>query len=516
MSSDIIRIFDTTLRDGEQSPGYSMTMEEKIRFAVQLEKLNVDVIEAGFPVSSPDDFSAVKSIAERIQHAEVCGLARAIENDITTCFNAIKNAKHPRIHTFMSTSKIHLEHQFKKTEAEAFTIIINAVKHAKSLCENVEFSPMDAGRTDKTFLIEIITAAIESGAKIINIADTVGYQIPEEFGKFVHSIRESVPNAKKAVFSVHCHNDLGLATANSLAGVVSGARQIECTVNGIGERAGNASMEEVVMAIKTRSDFFHLKTNINTKEIMRTSNVLKHITGQAVQRNKAIVGKNAFAHESGIHQHGYLAKSETYEIMSPQDIGLDKSDMVLGKHSGRAALKSHLKIMGYKITDEKLNDVFMKFKQLADKKKSIEDADLDALVIGEFSGQKAKYTLEDLQVSTGISIKPTATVSLRDENDKILTKSAEGTGPVDAAFKSIEVIIGKFGKLTEFRMDSVTEGLDAQAVVSLVLETDIGKFFGRSGNTDIIVASVQAYLDAIEKYLRKICQKEEGGKHVHL
>jgi len=500
---ETVRIFDTTLRDGEQSPGYSMTTEEKIRLAVQLEKLGVDVIEAGFPAASPDDFLAVESIAKRCETAEICGLARALESDISATFDAIKLAKKPRIHTFLATSELHMKYKLKKTEEEVLTMTEKAVKYAKSLCNRVDFSPEDAGRSDREFLKKVVEVAIECGADVINIPDTVGYLMPEEFGDLIRFLIENCEGGKSVIFSTHCHNDLGLAVANSLAGVRNGARQVECTVNGIGERAGNAALEEVVMALKTRPYLYECTTNIDTTQIYPTSRLLRKITGQPVQPNKAIVGRNAFAHESGIHQHGMLANAETYEIMKPEEIGIKKSEIVLGKHSGRAALKNRLVALGYDPNEEKMPEIFAKFKNLADKKKSIEDADLDAIMLGE-NNRKPLWEMISLDISTGTQKTPKAEIVLRSQDGTEKSATQMGTGPVDATFKAIEEIVGKKGELTEFRMDAVTAGLDAQAVVSLTLKTPTAqKFFGRAGNTDIVIASAQAYLDAIEKCERR-------------
>lgn len=512
MKKDVVRIFDTTLRDGEQSPGYSMTTEEKIRLAVQLEKLGVDAIEAGFPAASPDDFFAVQSIAKKLKRAEVCGLARAIESDIQAVWDAIKAAKKPRIHTFLATSPIHMEYKLKKKPAEVMAMTEKAVKLAKSLCDRVDFSPEDAGRSERSFLKQVVEIAIAAGADVINVPDTVGYLQPEEFHDLIKFLIENCQGGKDVIFSTHCHDDLGLGVANSLAGVRAGARQVECTINGIGERAGNASLEEVVMAIKTRPDLYHLTTNINTREIMRSSTLLKKITGQPVQPNKAIVGRNAFAHEAGIHQHGVLLNRATYEIMKPEDIGLSESQIILGKHSGRAALKNRLEELGYEVDEERLNELFIRFKELADKKKLVEDADLDTLMLGEMGDRQLTFTLDDIEVHAGTKFTPSATVSLNALHKGKKTVSTTGTGPVDATFKAIEEIAGKIGELVEFRMDAVTEGLDAQAVVSLTLRTPEGKnYFGKAGNTDIVVASAQAYLDAINKHFLMSAVQDKSG-----
>jgi len=517
---ETVRIFDTTLRDGEQSPGYSMTTPEKVRLALQLEKLGVDVIEAGFPAASPDDFFAVESIAKKIKHAEVCGLARAMESDISAAWDAVKHAKKPRIHTFIATSEVHMKYKLKKTKEEVLEMTKKAVTFAKSLCSRVDFSPEDAGRSDREFLRSVVEVAIAAGADVINIPDTVGYLQPEEFFDLISFLRNTCKGGKEVIFSTHCHDDLGLGVANSLAGVRAGARQVECTINGIGERAGNAALEEVVMALHTRPQLYRCTTNINTTEIMRTSALLKKITGQPVQPNKAIVGRNAFAHESGIHQHGFLAHRETYEILRPETVGIEKSEIILGKHSGRAALKNHLEALGYSITDEQhMADIFAKFKALADKKKIIEDADLDALMLGEEAIKNNRFFLEKADIHTGTEAPPTAEITLREhteEEEKHMSASMTGTGPVDAAYKAIEKILGKKpGKLVDFRMDAVTEGLDAQAVVSLTLVAQDGKkYYGRSGNTDIIIASINAYLDAINKYFRRKHVSNKQGRGV--
>ncbi len=499
MTKNYVRIFDTTLRDGEQAPGFSMNLEEKIRLARQLERLGVDVIEAGFPAASLDDFAAVKAIAETLTEPEVCGLSRAMESDIRTTWEAIKNAKKPRIHTFIGTSPLHREFKLKKTKEQILEMTKNAVSLAKSLCERVDFSPEDAGRTEPEFLVEVINVAIEAGADVINIPDTVGYTMPEEFGELIAYLIRNVKNADQVIFATHCHNDLGLAVANSLAGVKNGARQIECTINGAGERAGNAALEEVVMAMKTRSDFFHLETGINTKEIFATSQLLTRLTGQKVQANKAIVGRNAFAHESGIHQHGILANRETYEIMTPESVGVEKTEIILGKHSGRAALDSHLSRLGYSLSKEELDDVFTKFKELADKKKVIEDSDLDVLVMGESTQKSQKWILEDFFTASSSSEKPKAKITLKNTVTKErISVEKIGDGMVDAAYQAIDAILGKHGNLTHFGIDAVTKGIDAQAVVNLRLETENGRTFSaRFGDTDIVKAAIEAYLSAV-------------------
>ncbi len=495
-----VRIFDTTLRDGEQAPGFSMNVEEKIRLAVQLEKLGVDVIEAGFPAASPDDFKAVQLIAQTLKKPEICGLARAMESDIRTTWDAIKDAQKPRIHTFIGTSPTHMEFKLKKTPEQILEMTKFAVTLAKSLCDRVDFSPEDAGRSDKKFLVQVIETAIECGADVINIPDTVGYNQPEEFGALIKYLIENVKNSDQAIFSTHCHNDLGLAAANSLAGVLNGARQIECTVNGAGERAGNAALEEVVMAMKVRKDFFGLETGIETTEIFATSQLLQQLTGQKVQSNKSIVGKNAFAHESGIHQHGMLANRETYEILTPESVGVNKTELVLGKHSGRAALGAHLKEMGYALEDEKFQEIFLKFKDLADKKKDITDADLDVLVHGEANHEMEKWELISYSVSSGTSENAVAKVCLKNkETGEEKSSEKTGTGMVDASFQCIrEILEISDTTLTHFGIDAVTDGIDAQAVVNLRVEDSKGQnFSGKSGDTDIVKASIEAYICAL-------------------
>ncbi len=498
--SDTIKIFDTSLRDGEQAPGFSMNLNEKIRLAVQLERLGVDVIEAGFPIASPDDFAAVEHIAKTLKNSEVCGLARAMEKDIKAAHEATKTAQKPRIHTFLATSPVHMEFKLKKTPEQILEMAVKGVTYAKSLCERVDFSPEDAGRSDRDFLVKVIEAVIEAGADTINIPDTVGYLTPNEFGELIEYLIKNIKNAGKAIFSTHCHNDLGLAVANSLQGVKKGARQIECTINGIGERAGNAALEEVVMSLQTRKDFFHLKTNIQTQEIAATSRLLQQITGQKVQANKAIVGRNAFAHESGIHQHGMLSHRETYEIMTPESVGIEKTEIILGKHSGRAALSSRLEELGYQFSVEKLLEVFEKFKALADQKKEITDADLDVLMMGKSRAEKT-WSLKSFTVESGSETPPKAKLQLHNnQENKSYSSEKTGTGMVDAAYQAIEDICGRHGTLADFSMDSVTAGLDAQAVVQVRLEKERGEVVtGKAGDCDIVKASILAYLNVINK-----------------
>jgi len=498
---DHITIFDTTLRDGEQSPGFSMNIEEKLAMALQLAKLNVDVIEAGFPQASVGDFEAVQAIARKVKGPVIAGLARAIAGDIDRCAEAVKPAKRKRIHTFIGTSPSHLR-MMRKTPAEALKMAVEAVKRAAARVKDVEFSTMDASRTDRAFLYDILEAAIAAGARTVNIPDTVGYAIPQEFGHLIAQIRANVPNIDKAVISVHCHDDLGMAVANSLSAIQNGARQIECAVNGIGERAGNASLEEVVMALHTRRDFLKAATQVRTREIHKTSRLLISITGVTVQPNKAIVGENAFAHESGIHQDGVLKERTTFEIMTPASIGLTKSRIVLGKHSGRHAFSKRLEDLGYQFKGDALNAAFEKFKALADKKKEIFDEDLEAIVGEEMSAFDAKRVFEMVhwQSTSGANSIPTATVSLKKEG-QVITDSAIGDGPVDATYKAIERITGVKGRLMSYNIRSVTLGKEAVGEVTIRVRIGGQEYTGKGSSTDVIEASAKALLAAINKNL---------------
>ncbi|RKY01244.1 2-isopropylmalate synthase [Candidatus Poribacteria bacterium] len=494
-----IYIFDTTLRDGEQSPGAAMNVEEKIQIAHQLAKLNVDVIEAGFPISSPGDFEAVKRIAEEIKGPEICGLARAVEEDIVTCWEAIKGAEKPRIHTFIGTSDIHIQGQLRKSRDEVLRMAAEAVRLARSLCPKVEFSPMDATRTDREYLIDVILAAIEAGASVINIPDTVGYALPDEFADLIAFVRERIPD--HVIISVHCHDDLGMATANSLAAIKAGARQVECTINGLGERAGNAALEEIVMAIRTRHDYFdRFYTEINTKEIYNTSRLVSRCTGFEVPPNKAIVGANAFAHSSGVHQDGVLKDRRTFEIMNPQDIGIPATKFVLTPRSGRKALKHKLSELGYELTDEQLEKVYQRFLKLADKKKEVHEADLEAIMRDEFKAIPETYRLESIQVMSGSGLIPTATVTLR-RGDQLIRDSATGDGPVDATYKAIDRITGLSVELTDYSIRAVTSGKDAIGEVTVRIKNGGRTFVGHGASTDIIEASAKAYVDAINKMI---------------
>jgi len=495
-----IRIFDTTLRDGEQSPGFSMTLEEKLKVAKHLDRLGVDTIEAGFPITSEDDFEAVKKIAQTVKNAEVCGLARAVKKDIQRAWDAVKYSSKPVIHTFLATSPIHRKYKLKKNKQQILEMAVEAVSFAKSLGAKVIFSPEDGSRTEPEFLYEVITSVIKAGAETINIPDTVGYATPEEFKELFENILKNVEGSQGTVFSTHCQNDLGLATANSLAGVLGGAKEIQCTINGIGERAGNASLEEVVMAIETRKDFYNFETNINTKEIYPISRLIQTITGVPVQPNKAIVGANAFAHESGIHQDGVLKHRETYEIMNPEMIGLDKNKIVLGKHSGRHALKERLKELGFDFQEEKLTEYFDKFKALADKKKQIFDEDLYLIVVGQ--EMEGRFSLFDMTLTCGTIGQPHAIVILKDKEKGQMTASCVGDGPVDAIYGAINKIVSFPNTLLEYSVNAVTEGIDAQATVSVKIQVQEKIFSGVGSSTDITVASCQAYLEAINRSLK--------------
>jgi 2-isopropylmalate synthase len=497
---DRIIIFDTTLRDGEQAAGGTMNIQEKLEIAKQLEKLNVDVIEAGFPINSQSDFDAVKLIATEVRNSVICALSHAKPEAVDRAWEAVKEAAHPRIHIFLSSSDIHLLHQLKKSRDEILQTSREMVVRAKKYTDDIEFSPMDASRTDPQYLYQIVEAVINAGATTVNIPDTVGYAIPDEWGKRVGGIFLNVPNIQKAVVSVHCHNDLGLAVANSLEAVMHGARQIECTVNGIGERAGNASMEEVVMAIRTRKDFFNLSTGIDTKQIYSTSRLVSELTGFLVQSNKAIVGANAFRHQSGIHQDGIIKLPITYEIMDPRDIGITGSSLVMGKLSGRHAFKERLAELGYSLTEEDLNKAFQAFKDLADKKKEVTDKDLESVVAQQKRTIFEVYHIERIQVSCGTGM-PTASVRLTGPEGKILEDASLGTGPVDAVYKAINRLVSVPNRLTEFTVKSVTEGIDAIGEVLIRVESDGVTYTGRGADTDILVASAKAYMNALNRLL---------------
>ena len=491
-----IKFFDTTLRDGEQSPGCSMNMKEKLLLAKQLEKMGVDVIEAGFAASSEGEFQAVQKIANEIKDSTVAVLARAVKGDIDKAWEAVKGAAKPRIHTFIATSNIHMKYKLKMEPEEVIKRAEEMVKYASSLCPEVEFSAEDATRSDVDFLAKIFDRVIEAGAKIINIPDTVGYTTPDEFYNFIMDIRKRSKHLDSVEISVHCHNDLGLAVANTLAAAKAGASQFECTVNGIGERAGNAALEELVMAMNVRFDDYGFTSNINTKEIMKTSNLLTSITGVGVQPNKAIVGANAFAHESGIHQHGMLNNRETYEIMKPESIGITTNNMVIGKHSGRHAFKDKIETMGYKLTQEELDKAFEQFKKLADKKKQIYDKDIDAIIINRESKAEDKYKLVRFVINSGNTITTTASVVLNKEGEDIEGIAFAG-GPVDAAFRAIDKCLDRKVELEDYSIQSVTEGTDALGYSVVKLRCEGNHYTGRGTSINIVEASIKAYLNAV-------------------
>jgi 2-isopropylmalate synthase len=478
-----------------------LNIEEKLEIAKQLEKLKVDVIEAGFPASSPGDFEAVSRIAQEVRGPVICALARAHPDDIDRAWEAVKQAEHPRIHVFLSASEIHRVYQLKKTREEILQMSRDMVARAKKYTEDVEFSPMDASRAEPAYIYQILRVAIDAGATTVNIPDTVGYAIPTEFGNLIEGILQNVPNIGRAVISVHCHDDLGLAVANSLESLKRGARQVECTINGIGERAGNASLEEIVMAIKTRNDFFNLTTNIDTRQIYKTSRLVSDLTGFPVQPNKAIVGANAFRHESGIHQDGVIKMPITYEIIDPRTVGVPASSLVLGKLSGRHAFKERLAELGYTLNEADFNRVFMAFKELADKKKEVTDRDIESLVAEEQRTVSEVYHLERVQVSCGDRGIPTAAVVLIDPEGRALADAALGTGPVDAVYKAINKVVGVPNNLIEFSVKSVTEGIDAIGEVLIRIESDGITYTGRGADTDIIVASAKAYMNALNRLL---------------
>lgn len=496
---DKIAIFDTTLRDGEQSPGASMTRDEKLRIAHQLAKMQVDVIEAGFPIASIGDFEAVKKIAETIKGPQIAGLCRAHPKDIERAWEALSPAgERGRIHTFIATSEIHLQHKLQMSEDEVVASAVAAVEKACSLTDNVEFSAEDAVRTRWPFLARIVEAVINAGAKVVNIPDTVGYTIPSEFHQIISYLKAEVPNIDQATLSVHCHNDLGLAVANSLAAIEAGARQVECTINGIGERAGNCSLEEVVMTLRTRQDVIPFYTDIKTEHIYATSRLLSTITGLGVQANKAIVGANAFAHEAGIHQHGVLMEKSTYEIMTPESIGLPQNKLVLGKHSGRHAFVQRLEALGYDLSKEAVDKAFVRFKALADKKKEIFDEDLDAIIADELSNIPEKYKLDQMNVSSGSFAMPTATVAMMIDGENHKT-ACMGDGPVDATFKAIQELTGSRARLLRFTVGAITGGTDARGECTVRLELDGREQLGQGSHPDIVVASAKAYINALNK-----------------
>jgi 2-isopropylmalate synthase len=500
MGTERITIFDTTLRDGEQSPGCSMNLDEKLAMARQLEVLGVDVIEAGFPVASDDDFAAVQAISRECRKATIAALCRPIPRDIERAWESLREAAHPRIHTFLATSDIHLEYKLKKTRTEALAMVREGVGLARSLCPEVEFSAEDATRSDWDFLVEVFTVAIAAGAAVLNVPDTVGYTVPEEYAKLITYLRQRVPGIEGVTISVHCHNDLGLAVANSLAAISAGARQVECTVNGIGERAGNAALEEVVMALSVRRDAMPFTTGVNQEAIFRTSQTLANITGIEVQPNKAIVGRNAFAHESGIHQHGMLSHRSTYEIMTPESVGVRQTHLVLGKHSGRHALAKRFEELGYPLGRTELDKAYKLFTKLSDQKKEIFDEDLITIVRDGLTHIPETYKLRALQATAGTSMFATALVTLASD-EGVTTETALGDGPVNAVFAAMDKITGLSGRLLDYRLHAVTGGADAVGEVFVQVEFDGVTHHGKGASTDVVEASVRAYLNATNKVL---------------
>jgi len=516
MQPERLIIFDTTLRDGEQCPGASMNNKEKLEIARQLSLLKVDVIEAGFPAASPGDFESVQQIGNEIKGSSVAGLARALEKDVEAAARALEKAESPRIHIFLSTSKLHRDHKLLKSKDEVIRMAVDAVKFGRKFCDDIEFSPEDASRTEPDFLAEVVEAVIGAGAGTVNIPDTVGYSVPSQFGQIIRSLKQNVPNIEQAVISVHCHNDLGMAVANSLEAIREGARQVECTINGIGERAGNAAMEEIVMALKTRKDFFNIDTRLDTKHIMACSRLVSSLTGFFVQRNKAIVGKNAFAHESGVHQDGYLKKKDTYEIMNPQDIGLDNAELVLGKHSGRNALSKKIEAMGFQVTQEDLDRVFAGFKSLADQKKEVFDEDIVALIQKrKFTDEELNtYTLEKIQGTFESGTTPDATVTLKSRDGKVHMETSQGDGPIDAIYNAIDHITGMTCKLIDYQVMAKTRGKDAQGEVTVRVSHENREVLGKGTGVNTVEASAEAYINAINKLLIKTKSGPVGGGEI--
>ncbi|MDH3374512.1 MAG: 2-isopropylmalate synthase [Gammaproteobacteria bacterium] len=503
ISDTRIRIFDTTLRDGEQAPGCSMTLREKLRVARALSELRVDIIEAGFPAASPGDFESVKAIADENPGPIICGLARCNPGDIEKVHAAVKGAERHRIHVFVATSQIHREHKLKMAKEEIIKSAVGAIKMARGLCDDVEFSPEDASRTELSYLAEVVSAAIEAGARTVNIPDTVGYTVPAEFDKLFGYLKQHVVGIDDITLSVHCHNDLGMAVANSLAAVTAGARQIECTINGIGERAGNCSLEEVVMAIKTREEYFGLGTGIDTTRLYPTSRLVSSITGMHPPRNKAIVGENAFAHEAGIHQHGMLQHSSTYEIMRPEDVGLSKSNLVLGKHSGRHAFRDRVRQLGFDLDEFETNRAFQEFKKLADKKKDVYDGDIEAIIMNVDNATAGPWSMISLEVRTSTDSPASATVVLRDEDGTDSTVSAEADGPIAAAFQALEQVTGVALTLQNFELHSASVGEDAQGEVTVTVEHDGDSYRGNGTSVDIVEAGSRACLEVMNRILRR-------------
>ncbi len=503
MTNNHVKIFDTTLRDGEQAPGCSMTLGEKLKISKALTALNVDIIEAGFPAASPGDFNSVKEIANQNLGPIICGLARCNENDINKVYEAVKGSDNHRIHVFVATSSIHREYKLKMAKEEIIKNAVSSISLAKSLCDDIEFSPEDASRTELSYLAEVVSAAIEAGATTVNIPDTVGYTVPDEFDRVFAYLNKHVKDIDKIILSVHCHDDLGMAVANSLSAVMAGARQIECTINGIGERAGNCSLEEVVMAINTREEHFNVSTKINTERLYPTSRMVASITGIQIPRNKAIVGENAFAHEAGIHQHGMLQHSSTYEIMKPEDIGLSKSNLILGKHSGRHAFRNRVEELGFNADEDQINNAFIEFKKLADTKKEIYDGDIEALIMNIDTSINGPWILKSLKISSVTGEPTKATVCLTDDEDNEITKSSEASGPVEAAFKTIESITDIDLTLKKFDLHSPTVGSDAQGEVTVNVDHEGQSYRGSGTSVDIVEAGSKAYLGVINRIIRR-------------
>jgi 2-isopropylmalate synthase len=509
MTTDRVIIFDTTLRDGEQSPGATMNLDEKLAIGHQLARLGVDVIEAGFPIASPGDAAAVRRIAEDVRGPIIAGLARASVKDIAVAWDSVKPAARPRLHIFLATSDVHMEHKLRMTREQVLQTIREMVAYGRSLCPDIEFSPEDAGRSDHAFLKLAVQAAVEAGATTVNIPDTVGYTQPDEFGELIAEVCATLGD--RAIVSVHTHNDLGMAVANALAGVRAGARQIECTINGIGERAGNCSLEEAVMALRTRQQYYNLTTQIDTTQLYKTSRMVSHYTGILVQPNKAVVGANAFAHEAGIHQDGILKDRTTYEIMDAKSVGLSSNLLVLGKHSGRHAFKKRLEALGFDLSPDDLNRAFARFKELCDLKKEVADRDLEAIVADELMSPTEVYKLQQVQVSCGSQSIPTATVRLLTPDGKEVADAALGSGPVDAVYKAINRLVDVPNRLIEFSIQAVTAGIDAIGEVTIRIEGEGRVFTGRGANTDIIVASSHAYVNALNKMLSA---RKNGGNGI--
>jgi len=507
-ANDRVIIFDTTLRDGEQAPGCSMTLREKLRVASALRDLQVDVIEAGFAAASPGDFESVSAIAREIDGPIICSLARCHPNDIEKAAQAVAPAQRKRVHVFVATSEIHRKYKLEMAKDEIIKRAADAVRMAREVCDDVEFSPEDASRTEPAYLAEVVSAVIEAGATTVNIPDTVGYTVPGEFADLFGYLKEHVAGVDQAILSVHCHNDLGMAVANSLAAITAGARQIECTINGIGERAGNCSLEEIVMALKTRAGYFGVDTAIDTQKLYPTSRLVAQITGMHVPRNKAIVGENAFAHEAGIHQHGMLKHASTYEIMRPEDVGLSKSNLVLGKHSGRHAFRERVELLGFSPNDTELNRAFDEFKKLADRKKELFDADIEAIIMNAEGDRRGPWTMEELHTSAGTAALATGSVRLNHEDGHTVDEAAVGDGPVEAAFKAIERATGIEMELKNFEVRSVTVGDDAQGEVTVTLEYNGHSYRGNGISTDIVEAGARAFLEVINR----VCRRNASGQ----